>query len=136
LIKKHLAIIRDKQTQNSEVNAAFLNIDKKAARKKITSRLRELARANGFTFGKVTIRNQRTRWGSCSNLGSLSFNWRLVMAPPAVLEYVVIHELAHRKQQNHSKAFWQVVAQYYPDYKAVRVWLRGNASLLRPEDTL
>ena len=109
---------------------------KQQARDEIEVVVRRQAARMGVTYKTISIRDQRTRWGSCSNMGSLSFNWRLVMAPPAVLEYVVIHELAHRKQQNHSKAFWQVVAQYYPDYKAVRVWLRGNASLLRPEDTL
>jgi hypothetical protein len=81
----------------------------------------------------LTIRDQRTRWGSCSTRGTLSFNWRLVMAPPAVMEYVVIHELAHLFQPNHSKDFWAVVARYAPDFKAHRTWLRKNASLLRPQ---
>ena len=79
----------------------------------------------------LTIRDQRTRWGSCSTRGTLSFNWRLVMAPPAVMEYVVIHELAHLFQPNHSKDFWAVVARYAPDFKIQRTWLRKNASLLR-----
>jgi predicted metal-dependent hydrolase len=81
----------------------------------------------------LTIRDQRTRWGSCSTRGTLSFNWRLVMAPPAVMEYVVIHELAHLFQPNHSKDFWAVVARYAPDFKTHRAWLRKNASLLRPQ---
>lgn len=109
---------------------------KAQARTGIESAVRRQAARLGVTYEMVSIRDQRTRWGSCSNQGSLSFNWRLVMAPPAVLDYVVVHELAHRKQQNHSKDFWQVVAQYYPDYKAARAWLRANSSLLRPEDTL
>jgi len=81
----------------------------------------------------LTIRDQRTRWGSCSTRGTLSFNWRLVMAPPAVMEYVVIHELAHLFQPNHSKDFWAVVARYAPDFKIHRTWLRKNAGLLRPQ---
>lgn len=81
----------------------------------------------------LTIRDQRTRWGSCSTRGTLSFNWRLVMAPPAVMEYVVIHELAHLFQPNHSKDFWAVVARYAPDFKTHRSWLRKNAGLLRPQ---
>lgn len=109
---------------------------KAQARLIIEASVRRQSACMSVTYKIISIRDQRTRWGSCSNQGSLSFNWRLVMAPPAVLEYVVVHELAHRRQQNHSKAFWQVVAQYYPDFKAARAWLRANASLLRPHDTL
>jgi predicted metal-dependent hydrolase len=111
-IKKHLAIINEKQAQNSEVNAAFLNIDKKAARKKITGRLKELASANGFTFGKVAIRNQRTRWGSCSGKGNLSFNLKLVALPPGLMDYVIFHELVHTRIHDHSPRFWQEVDKY------------------------
>jgi predicted metal-dependent hydrolase len=81
----------------------------------------------------VSIRDQKTRWGSCSNRGTLSFNWRLVMTPPWVMEYVVIHELAHLFEPNHSKNFWALVARYTPDYKKARLWLRKNASALRPQ---
>jgi hypothetical protein len=70
------------------------------------------------------IRNQRRRWGSCSADGTLRFNWRLVMAPPAIIEYVVVHELAHLRVPNHSPAFWAEVARFIPDYKARRTALR------------
>jgi predicted metal-dependent hydrolase len=83
--------------------------------------------------GALTIRDQRTRWGSCSNRGTLSFNWRLVMVPPTVMEYVVIHELAHLSVPNHSAQFWSLVAHYYPAFKEARSWLRKNASLLHPK---
>jgi len=109
---------------------------KAQARGTIEVAVKQLAVRMGVTYKSVSIRDQRTRWGSCSSQGALSFNWRLVMAPPAVLEYVVTHELAHRKQQNHSRAFWQVVALYFPHFKAARTWLRANATLLRPEDTI
>lgn len=79
----------------------------------------------------ISIRDQRTRWGSCSSRGTLSFNWRLVMTPPEIMEYVVIHELAHLFQPNHSKEFWAVVAKFSPDYKNARLWLRKNATALR-----
>jgi len=108
---------------------------KAQARSSLEAAVRRQAARMGVSYKSISIRDQRTRWGSCSSQGSLSFNWRLVMAQPAVLEYVVVHELAHRKQQNHSKAFWQVVAQYFPEYKAARAWLRANSALLRPEDT-
>ena len=80
----------------------------------------------------ISIRDQRTRWGSCSSLGNLSFNWRLVMAPPTILQYVVIHELAHLFEPNHSKDFWAIVAKYYPDYNQARAWLRKNSTSLKP----
>lgn len=94
------------------------------------------AQKMGVKFRSISVRDQKTRWGSCSSRGTLSFNWRLVMAPPAVLEYVVIHELAHLKQPNHSKAFWQLVSQYYPDHKQARAWLRTNSAKLRPNDLI
>ncbi len=81
---------------------------------------------------KITLRDQRTRWGSCSHRGTLSFNWRLVMAPPEILNYVVIHELAHLRHHNHSAAFWAFVAQYDPNVKKYRAWLKVNGVMLRP----
>lgn len=93
---------------------------------------RQAARMRARPTG-LTIRDQRTRWGSCSTSGTLSFNWRLVMAPPEVMRYVVIHELAHLFHHNHSKDFWAKVAVYAPDFKIQRAWLRKNASLLRPQ---
>lgn len=87
----------------------------------------------GVTFGRVTIRCQQTRWGSCSSRGNLNFNCLLMLAPEEVLDYVVVHELAHRKQMNHSALFWQEVARECPDYKKSLRWLkdRGGALLSR-----
>ena len=93
---------------------------------------RQAARMRARPTG-LTIRDQRTRWGSCSTSGTLSFNWRLVMAPPEVMRYVIIHELAHLFHHNHSKDFWAKVAAYAPDFKLHRAWLRKNAGLLRPQ---
>jgi predicted metal-dependent hydrolase len=81
---------------------------------------------------RITIRDQRTRWGSCSSSGTLSFNWRLIMPPQEIMDYVIVHELAHMLEPNHSRQFWLIVARYCPDYKKHRVWLRRNASLLHP----
>lgn len=84
----------------------------------------------GRQFSALTLRDTRSRWGSCSSEGRLMYSWRLVMAPPEVLEYVAAHEVAHLAEMNHSPAFWQNVARLCPDYHAPRQWLRKNGALL------
>lgn len=98
------------------------------ALKVIPARVEYFARIIGVTYGKITIRNQKTRWGSCSSKGNLNFNCLLMLAPPEVLDYVVVHELCHRKQMNHSKAFWSEVEKVLPDYKEARKWLKEEGS--------
>ena len=78
----------------------------------------------------ITIRSQKTRWGSCSSKGGLNFNWRLCLAPPEVVDYVVVHELCHLCEMNHSPAFWALVESILPDYKASRQWLRDKGTTL------
>lgn len=80
-----------------------------------------------ITPKRVAVRNQRSRWGSASSLGNLNFNWRIAGLPPEICDYVVIHELAHLRQMNHSPAFWALVAAYSPAYKAHRRWLREHS---------
>ena len=82
------------------------------------------------SYKRITIRDQKTRWGSCSTAGNLNFNWRLVLAPREVLDYVVIHELAHRREMNHSAAFWRIVEAEMPDYRIYLDWLKKNGSFL------
>jgi predicted metal-dependent hydrolase len=81
----------------------------------------------------ITIRDQRTRWGSCSSRGGLSFNWRLIMVPREVMDYVIIHELSHMDVPNHSTRFWTLVATRDPEYKRHRLWLKHNTHLLHPK---
>lgn len=83
-----------------------------------------------FDFNRVFFRDQKTRWGSCSSERNLNFNWRLVLAPLEILDYVVVHELCHLKQMNHSPKFWQLVSEQIPDYKKRRKWLKENHYLL------
>ena len=98
------------------------------ALKVIPERVEYFAKVIGVTYGKITVRNQKTRWGSCSSKGNLNFNCLLMLAPPEALDYVVVHELCHRKQMNHSKAFWLEVEKVLPNYKEVRKWLKEEGS--------
>jgi predicted metal-dependent hydrolase len=99
----------------------------------ISERVKALASRHGFTFQKIRISSARTRWGSCSSMGTLSFTWRLVMAPPEIVEYVVVHELVHTQIHNHSKKFWASVLDILPEYKQRVVWLRKNGKMLSIE---
>ena len=104
---------------------------RKQARKVITERISHFARNHDFAVRKIRISSARTRWGSCSSKGTLSFTWRLVMAPMEIIDYVVVHELCHLKELNHSKSYWERVAAILPDYKIRRKWLRENGGKLR-----
>lgn len=98
------------------------------ARQVIPERVAYYAPIVGVTYGRITIRNQRTRWGSCSAKGNLNFNLALMKAPPQVLDYVVVHELCHRLEMNHSVRFWEKVESVFPEYKACRKWLKNNGA--------
>lgn len=103
---------------------------KEAARSYIPKRVAYYHDMTGGTYNRISIRDQKTRWGSCSSKGTLSFNWRLMLAPPTILDYVVVHELCHLNHMNHSKAFWQSVEAVYPDYRNARKWLKEHGSEL------
>ena len=100
------------------------------ARDAITERVEYFAPLVGVSYGRITIRSQHTRWGSCSAKGNLNFNCLLLLVPPEVLDYVVVHELCHRKQLNHSPAFWAEVEKHCPDHRIHRKWLKDNGSSL------
>ena len=104
---------------------------KRRASHELPRRLHELAGQHGLTVTRVSIRDQRTRWGSCGRDGHICVNWRLVLMPDAVRDYVLIHELMHLRRMDHSPAFWRFVAAACPDYAAARTWLRLNGPSLR-----
>lgn len=107
-----------------------------AARSMLESRVAHYHQFTGGHYTSVTVRDQKTRWGSCSSRGTLSFNYRLIFAPPAVLDYVVVHELCHLTHMNHSKDFWNMVESVLPCYREQRKWLREHGSELTPEHHL
>ena len=108
----------------------FIRWYKERAFEVISARVGEYARRYGFTPKQVRITSARTRWGSCSSSGTLSFTWRLVMAPLEVIDYVVLHELVHLRIRNHSLKFWQAVGAFDPGYGARRKWLKENGEKL------
>ena len=106
------------------------NALKALAAQRIPERVRHFAPLVGVEYGRISLRFQHSRWGSCSSLGNLNFNCLLLLAPEPVLDYVIVHELCHRLEPNHSKAFWAQVARIIPDYAQQRKWLRQNGNLL------
>ena len=92
----------------------------------IPERVAYYARLIGVTYGRITIRRQRSRWGSCSSKGNLNFNCLLMLTPPEVIDSVVVHELCHRKEMNHSKRFYAEVLRVFPDYRKADKWLKEN----------
>ena len=117
-INKHLTRIQEYEKQKKDFNDIFLSIDKIEARKKIIGRLNQLAEQYGFTYNRVSIRNQRTRWGSCSGKGTISLNMKLVALPPELFDYVLLHELVHTRIHNHSQKFWKELDKYVENGKA------------------
>lgn len=126
---QNVPIQKEKTPSEKRLEAIYRN----AAREYFPKRVSHYAHMLGVTYGKMSIRDQKTRWGSCSSEGNLSFNWRLILAPPDVLDYVVIHELCHRKEMNHSKEFWALVESLMPHYKECRKWLKKNGRDLTPD---
>jgi predicted metal-dependent hydrolase len=100
------------------------------ARDRLAAASDRYAAALGRPYGKITLRDTRSRWGSCTSQGDLMYSWRLIMAPPAVLDYVAAHEVAHLERMDHSPAFWNIVARLCPDHARHRDWLRTEGTAL------
>jgi predicted metal-dependent hydrolase len=109
-----------------DVRAAIRATLSTAALARIRERLNYYAPRIGRVHGRIAIREQKSRWGSCSSKGNLNFNWKLIMAPPQALDYVVIHELCHLHEFNHSPRFWTLVAGQMPDYEVWKKWLKAH----------
>lgn len=116
------------QEQTDKLTLQDLNELADKAVKVIPERVKYYADKIGVTYGRITIRNQKTRWGSCSSKGNLNFNCLLMLTPPEVIDSVVVHELCHRKEMNHSKRFYEEVLRVYPDYWRCHDWLKEHGS--------
>ena len=101
------------------------------ASRELPPRLLELAVCHGLVVSRVSIRNQRSRWGSCGRDAHICLNWRLMLMPATVRDYILIHELMHLRRMDHSPAYWRLVADAYPDYRLAREWLRRHGPSLR-----
>jgi predicted metal-dependent hydrolase len=106
------------------------------AARTITEKVKTFSSKMGVDYHKVFIRDQRSRWGSCSARKNLSFNWRLIMAPESVIDYVIVHELCHLKEMNHSKTFWKAVNEYCPEWRQQRKWLNEHCDELNAQLSL
>jgi predicted metal-dependent hydrolase len=115
---------------DGEARAALERYYRRAARKEIAPRLDRSVELAGLSYKDLTIRGQRTRWASCSTSGRMSFNWRLLLAPEQVLEYVVWHEVCHLEILDHSPRFWSLLERRWPGYREDREWLSRNGATL------
>ena len=128
--EKELYLWLKDPNSDEAVRAALKTVLASHALERIRERLSVYAPRIGKEFGRVAIRDQRSRWGSCSSKHNLNFNWKLIMAPPQVLDYVVIHELCHLHEFNHSARFWRLVESQMPEYEAWKKWLKVHGSEL------
>lgn len=132
-ILKHLGKLDDARNtagEEGDLTPADIKRLASAAAEYIPRRVGFYAPIVGVSCGNITIRAQKTRWGSCSSKGNLSFNCLLMLAPPEVIDSVVVHELCHRKEMNHSKAFYAEVARVFPDHKKCEKWLKTEGKVL------
>ncbi|MDS0261886.1 M48 family metallopeptidase [Haloarcula sp. S1CR25-12] len=122
--------LRQSAVTQSSLKQVLENFYRTHAREHLADRVDHYADEMGVEYKQIQLRNQRTLWGSCSTTGTLSLNWRLVMAPPEIIDYVVIHELAHLIEANHTQEFWRIVGEYEAEYKQHSEWLEANSTTL------
>ena len=133
-IKEKQTIFRQRLLQKSalpQITPEEERLLKQKAFDYINQKGGELAQRFGLIYKSLKINNARTRWGSCGHKGNINFTWRLIMAPVEVVDYVIVHELAHLKEMNHSARFWYEVGRMMPDYKKHEHWLKLNGHVLR-----
>ncbi len=123
--------VRVPDTKRATVAAALERWYRRQAKEVFTERLDAVVERNGTKYERVAIRDQKTRWGSCSTSGTISFNWRLLLAPESVMDYVIEHEAAHIEVRDHSSRFWDLLDQRVGDWRDSRLWLKRHGNTLR-----
>jgi len=122
---------RGQQASEAALKRQITDWYKQQAQRWLTERCEQLARQTGFKPSIIEVKTYRARWGSCTLSGKIQLNWKLIMAPPTIIDYVIIHELCHLRQHNHSPAFWHLVEQFDPDFTQHRAWLKLNGQQLQ-----
>jgi predicted metal-dependent hydrolase len=138
LVQKNTSATINKTPQFIELHGRLNRLSKKAIRSTLiswyklqaehylNSRTALLANKIGLIPKSIVIKTYKARWGSCNSHSDIQYNWKLILAPPDIIDYVIIHELCHIQHHNHSPAFWQLVEKHYPDFKLARIWLKNN----------
>lgn len=132
-IDKHMLIVQEREKEREKLPKFTREEVEKMAEEAlavIPPKVQEYAAVLGVSYGRITIRNQKSRWGSCSAKGNLNFNCLLVNVPEDVRDYVIVHELCHRMEMNHSEKFWKLVEGVLPDYRERRKWLKEKGNTL------
>jgi predicted metal-dependent hydrolase len=124
---------RHPRSQTSVLRPLVEGWQRRKAARELPAMLLTLARLHGIDVPRVSIRDQRSRWGACSSRGTITLNWRLILVPEFVREYVLLHELMHRRELNHSRRFWRLVAACCPRHLEARQWLKKEGKLLWPD---
>ncbi|QZX99392.1 M48 family metallopeptidase [Halobaculum rubrum] len=129
--------LAEHHVEDTSLKRALESLYRRKARERFESRAESFAVEMGVSYEQIEVRNQRTKWGSCSTSGTLGLNWRLMMAPPEIIDYIVVHELAHLRESSHGDKFWSLVGEYDPEYKDHAQWLEQNSTkLMFSEDDL
>ncbi|HUU41440.1 MAG TPA: M48 family metallopeptidase, partial [Desulfatiglandales bacterium] len=132
-IQKHIANMKWLEREHEKVSKKAVRIDRKEAEKTLVAKLNELAEKHGFTYSRVSIRNQKTRWGSCSSKNNISLNLKSLLLPEDLRDFIILHELVHTRVKNHGKNFWAEMLKVEPNAKAFTFRVNQyNVRLLQP----
>jgi len=131
ILSKLKSLKKQVVTSSSHYSRTDYVMYKEAARKLVNERLQYFNSVYGYRFNRVSIKNQKTRWGSCSSNGNLNFNYKILFLPEKIRDYIIVHELCHLQELNHSKDFWNLVSVAFPDYKQVKNDLRKYSMSLQ-----
>lgn len=129
-----IPITKNFRADHAVSREAVLRWMRALAARELPARTRELASLHGLDVARISVRNQRTRWGSCSNRRVISLNWRLVQVPEFARDYIILHELMHLREMNHSSRYWKLVSNAFPDYQKAESWLKANNGILSSGD--